>query len=111
MNPQDLRGTRTGVYIGVSNYAMIEGYSDVMQPDNRKIANKVMMSTLANLTALYANRITFFFDFRGPSLITDTACSASMTAFNLAMNDLRLGKVDPKIINKFQVLTELLFYN
>jgi acyl transferase domain-containing protein len=31
------------------------------------------------------------FDFKGPSMITDTACSASIFAFNVAMNDLRLG--------------------
>ena len=52
----------------------------------------VMLGTMGNFKSMYANRISFAFDFKGPSLITDTACSASLVAFNLAMNDLRLGE-------------------
>jgi fatty acid synthase len=47
---------------------------------------------------MYANRISFVFDFKGPSMVIDTACSSSMVAFDVAISDLRLGNV--KIIQK-----------
>ena len=78
--------------MGVSHYARSDGYPDYVQADSRMNLTMISLSTLANLKALYANRISFAFDFKGPSLITDTACSASLTAFNLAINDLLLGE-------------------
>ncbi len=68
---------------------MTEGYSPIFQPDLdvQSYMNKMMTNT----RSLFSNRISFLFDFKGPSIMTDTACSASLTAFNLAMNDLRLG--------------------
>ena len=39
-----------------------------------------------------ANRLSFLFDFTGPSLATDTACSASLTALSMAVDSLRLGR-------------------
>ena len=78
--------------MGVSHYALTDGYPDYLHPDSLFNITKTSASTMANLKALYANRISFAFDFKGPSLITDTACSASLTAFNLAINDLLLGE-------------------
>ncbi len=39
-----------------------------------------------------ANRVSYAFDFRGPSLTVDTACSASLTAIHLACEALRAGR-------------------
>ncbi|WP_441349100.1 amino acid adenylation domain-containing protein, partial [Streptomyces sp. NTH33] len=39
-----------------------------------------------------ANRVSFFFDFTGPSLAVDTACSASLTAVHLACQSIRSGE-------------------
>ncbi|MGL6097202.1 MAG: SDR family NAD(P)-dependent oxidoreductase, partial [Fimbriiglobus sp.] len=39
-----------------------------------------------------ANRVSYSFDFRGPSLTVDTACSASLTAIHLACESLRAGR-------------------
>ncbi|MGE0418218.1 MAG: L-histidine N(alpha)-methyltransferase, partial [Acetobacteraceae bacterium] len=39
-----------------------------------------------------ANRVSFLFDFAGPSMVVDTACSASMTAIHLACESLRRGE-------------------
>ena len=48
--------------------------------------------------ALYANRISFIFDFIGPSTLIDTACSASMVAFQNAIQDIRNGNCDYAVV-------------
>ena len=41
--------------------------------------------------AMAANRVSFFYDLRGPSLVIDTACSSSTVARNMACRDLKDG--------------------
>jgi rhizoxin synthesis polyketide synthase/nonribosomal peptide synthetase RhiB len=38
------------------------------------------------------NRVSFFFDFKGPSLAVDSACSSSLTAIHLACDSIRRGE-------------------
>lgn len=45
-------------------------------------------------TALLANRISWFFDLRGPSITLDTGCSGSTVAFHLACESLRSGEAE-----------------
>jgi acyl transferase domain-containing protein len=44
--------------------------------------------------ALLSNRVSWFFDFKAPSLTLDTACSSSMVALHLACQSLRWGESD-----------------
>ena len=71
---------------------MTEGYPEMINPDMKNQKAKEFWDVMGNFKCLLANRISFLFDLKGPSLVTDTACSASMTAFNLAINDLLLGE-------------------
>ncbi|GAB1201027.1 hypothetical protein APSETT444_010412 [Aspergillus pseudonomiae] len=41
--------------------------------------------------AMTANRVSYFFDMKGPSVTVDTACSGSLTALHLACQSLRTG--------------------
>lgn len=44
-----------------------------------------------------ANRVSYFFDFHGPSLALDTMCSSSLTAIHLASEEVRQGTIDVAI--------------
>jgi acyl transferase domain-containing protein/NAD(P)-dependent dehydrogenase (short-subunit alcohol dehydrogenase family) len=41
-----------------------------------------------------ANRISYFFDLRGPSMTVDTLCSSSLTCLHLAVESLRRGECE-----------------
>ena len=45
-----------------------------------------------------ANRVSYHFDFTGPSLTVDTACSASLTAIHLACESLRRGECGAALV-------------
>ncbi|EDN72966.1 Putative polyketide synthase [Beggiatoa sp. SS] len=42
--------------------------------------------------ASIANRISYYFDFQGPSMAVDTMCSSSLTAIHLACESLKRGE-------------------
>ncbi|KAI9716040.1 MAG: Type I Iterative PKS [Chrysothrix sp. TS-e1954] len=60
--------------------------------------------------ALLANRISYFYDFHGPSVTVDTACSSGLTALHLACQSLRTGEVKQAIVGGCQlnILPEML---
>ncbi|QGZ37638.1 polyketide synthase PksN [Pseudoduganella flava] len=72
---------RVGVYVGAM-WGQYELYSGA--------AGEVPSSSFASI----ANRVSYFFDFKGPSLALDTMCSSSLTALHLACEDVRKGTVD-----------------
>ncbi|MBX7455189.1 SDR family NAD(P)-dependent oxidoreductase [Mycolicibacterium sp. 3033] len=82
-----LAETRTGVFAGASaaDYAQL-GAADLSAID-------AWYSTGGSISII-ANRISYFFDFRGPSVTVDTACSSSLVAIHLASQSLRTGDSD-----------------
>jgi acyl transferase domain-containing protein/acyl carrier protein len=51
-----------------------------------------------------ANRVSYFFDFQGPSVAVDTACSSALTAVHLAVESLRAGSSKAAIAGGVNVL-------
>ena len=43
---------------------------------------------------MLANRLSWFYDFSGPSMTVDTACSGGLVALHLACQELLAGSVD-----------------
>ncbi|XP_053612449.1 fatty acid synthase-like [Plodia interpunctella] len=90
-NPQELRGSRTGVFVGVSNSETDEMWTH--DPD--KING---YSLTGCCRAMFPNRISYTFDFKGPSYAIDTACSSSMFALSQAVTSMRAGHCDAAIV-------------
>jgi acyl transferase domain-containing protein/acyl carrier protein len=80
----ELDGTRTGVFVGIS----INEYSSVQFQDTSLITSH---SGTGSALSIAANRISYFFNFRGPSVAVDTACSSSLAAIHLACQSIRNG--------------------
>jgi fatty acid synthase len=94
VNPQTIRGTKTGVYIGFTSIGMPDGVPEEVQPDLASSLKDSFLFYPGSAKTMYANRISFVFDFKGPSMVIDTACSSSMVAFDVAITDLRLGNIE-----------------
>ena len=85
--PQSLAGTRTGVFVGISSY----DYSR-LQFDNHEMIDAY--AGTGNAHSIAANRLSYVFDLRGPSMAVDTACSSSLVSVHLACQSLRSGESD-----------------
>lgn len=48
--------------------------------------------------SMFANRVSFTFDFKGPSFVLDTACSSSLLAMDCAVQAIRSGSCDAAIV-------------
>lgn len=82
--PDRLRGSKTGVFVGISTH----DYSVMLW--QQPIDNPYATTGTGNCIA--ANRISYAFDFKGPSLAIDTACSSSLVAVHLACQSLYSGE-------------------
>ncbi|MEA5575650.1 type I polyketide synthase [Anabaena sp. UHCC 0451] len=82
--PQNLAGSRTGVFVGIAS----NDYSRLISDQGIEHLNV----TTGNQRGMTANRISYFFDFRGISLSVDTACSSALVAVDRACHSLWTGE-------------------
>ncbi|WP_132992773.1 polyketide synthase Pks13 [Gordonia zhaorongruii] len=99
--PSDLRGGQVGVFMGTStnDYQMLatlglgEGASET-----------AAYALTGTATSIIANRVSYFFDFHGPSMAIDTACSSSLVAVHEAVRSLRSGDSDVAVAGGVNML-------
>jgi acyl transferase domain-containing protein/acyl-CoA synthetase (AMP-forming)/AMP-acid ligase II/acyl carrier protein len=83
--PEQLAGSRTGVFVGISTNDY--GYLRLGQP---RLVDAY--TGTGNALSVAANRLSYVYDFCGPSMAIDTACSSSLVAVHLACRSLRDGE-------------------
>lgn len=84
LDMEALRGSLTAVYAGI----MAVDYNDML---NRDPSDYPPYVAAGNARSIISNRVSHFFDWRGPSMTIDTACSSSLVAIHLAIQSLRSG--------------------
>jgi phthiocerol/phenolphthiocerol synthesis type-I polyketide synthase B len=85
--PSSLRRSQTGVFAGAcyTDYGYVAGID---------LTNVDAWTNSGGALSIIANRLSYFLDFRGPSITVDTACSSSIVALHLACQSLRVGDSD-----------------
>ncbi|UCH94146.1 MAG: SDR family NAD(P)-dependent oxidoreductase, partial [Candidatus Aminicenantes bacterium] len=81
---EGLRDIDVGVFAGVTTYSYL-----LLGPDQWNRGNMVIPDTSP---WSIANRVSYVFNFHGPSIPVDTACSSSLTALHLACESLKKGE-------------------
>nr|BFE52024.1 hypothetical protein GCM10017745_54510 [Saccharothrix mutabilis subsp. capreolus] len=89
--PSSLRGTRTGVFVGISTGE----YGAAQAVDPRRVEP---WTATGGALSIAANRVSYLLDLRGPSTAVDTACSSSLVAVHHAVRSLRSGETDAAIV-------------
>jgi acyl transferase domain-containing protein/NAD(P)-dependent dehydrogenase (short-subunit alcohol dehydrogenase family)/acyl carrier protein len=98
IDPRGLKGSRTGVFVGISN----ADFARLLE-DGGTEALDAHFATGNALNAA-AGRVSFLLGLRGPALAVDTACSSSLVALHLAVRSLRAGETDCAIVGGVNVL-------
>ena len=92
-----LAGSTTGVYIGASS----TDYRDLRLGDPASGDSYFMTG---GTLSIIANRISYVFDLRGPSLTVDTACSSALVALHHACEAIRDGRIASAIVGGINLL-------
>ncbi|WP_345055751.1 SDR family NAD(P)-dependent oxidoreductase [Streptomyces rameus] len=100
IDPERLRSTRTGVFVGISyaDYARLLADGG---PD--KVDAYYSTGTALNAAA---GRIAYTFGLTGPAVAVDTACSSSLVAVHLAVRSLRSGESETALAGGVNVLLD-----
>ena len=85
---EQLADSDTGVFIGMSG----NDYLHMKIKLTAGMESFNAYSGLGNANSVAANRLSYFYDLKGPSMAVDTACSSSLTAFHLAVQAIRNGE-------------------
>ncbi|MFS0814058.1 amino acid adenylation domain-containing protein [Peribacillus phoenicis] len=83
-----LADKNVGVYVGAmwGQYQLYGG----------EIEEGIIVTPTSSYASI-ANRVSYFFNFNGPSLTLDTMCSSSLTTIHLACESIRNGEIDMAI--------------
>ncbi|WP_430233561.1 SDR family NAD(P)-dependent oxidoreductase [Paraburkholderia tropica] len=84
VRPEALSGSDCAVYVGVAS-------TDYGNRNMDDLNNVDPYSATGNTLSIASNRISWFYDLRGPSMSIDTACSSSLVALHQAVKALQTG--------------------
>ena len=91
IDPDRLKGSRTGVYAGISNYDYRALVLEAAEPTEPAASLYSVTGTSFN-TAI--GRVAFALGLNGPAMALDTACSSSLVATHQAVSGLQRREAD-----------------
>ncbi|MGB0504906.1 MAG: type I polyketide synthase [Pikeienuella sp.] len=97
IRPSGMDRSRVGVYVGASGF----DHANTFAEDPARMDSGFM---LGSTLSIVSNRLSYLFDFSGPSFTVDTACSSSFYALDQARRALEAGEIDTAIVGGVNVL-------
>ncbi|RAH78884.1 polyketide synthase A [Aspergillus japonicus CBS 114.51] len=88
---QQMQGSSTAVFVG----AMTSDYHDIQMRD---LDSAGRWDATGTAPSLLSNRLSYFFDLKGPSITVNTACSSSLVALHYAVQSLRNQEAELAIV-------------
>ena len=98
IDPMSCRGKRVGAFVGICSNDYLHRL--VERP---YVTMDTYLST-GNAHGAAAGRLSYFMDWRGPSVAIDTACSSSLTALHMAARSLRYGDCEMAMVMGVNVI-------
>ncbi|WP_434151550.1 SDR family NAD(P)-dependent oxidoreductase [Methylocaldum gracile subsp. desertum] len=92
-----LSGRKIGVNIGVFNF----DYKELLEKGRSSVAAHHSTGTAA---AIIPNRVSYFFNFKGPSIPVDTACSSSLFAIHQAIRSIQENECEMALAGGISLL-------
>ncbi|KAJ8898149.1 hypothetical protein PR048_003509 [Dryococelus australis] len=89
--PQSIRGSRTGVFVGVSETESIDYWCSTQERVNG-------YGLVGCCRAMVANRVSYSLDLRGPSYSVSCACSSGIIALQQAFYAIQTDECDAAIV-------------
>ena len=96
----ELKGSDTGVFIGGF---CLDSMMTQFDSKNRHLINS--NTSTGTALAILSNRISYFFDFRGPSVSMDTACSSSLVSTHYACQSIWNGECSLAVAGGVNIMT------
>ncbi len=97
IKPSSIKGSKCGVFIGISSVDYAMRFADDLGAVDSTVAT-------GNTSTIAANRISYLFDLKGPSMSIDTACSSSLVAFHQACQSIAVGETTMAIAGGVSLL-------
>ncbi|KAL2006666.1 hypothetical protein VTN00DRAFT_9334 [Thermoascus crustaceus] len=94
-----LRGTDTSAYVAIYG----RDYEKLLFRDPE---NMPFYQATGNGDAIFSNRLSYFFDLRGPSFTLDTGCSGSLVALHSACQSIRSGESRQAIVGAANLILD-----
>lgn len=96
--PSSLRGSDVGVYMAANSF----DFGHRLMAD---LAEIQPWTVNGGMLFGIANRVSYAFDLRGPSMVVDTACAGSLTALHLASEALRCREIPLAIVGGVNIMS------
>lgn len=103
IDPAELRGSDTGVFVGMTGQGYGFGASTGMGDAESYLVT-------GNISAMASGRLAYFLGLHGPAVTLDTTCSSSLVALHQAVQSLRSGQTSMALVGGVTVMaTHLTF--
>ena len=88
IDPEVLKGSRAGVFAGISS----SEYRELLSADGAEVSTLYAATGTSHSTAI--GRVAFTLGLEGPAIAVDTACSSSLVALHQAVMSLQCSETD-----------------